>query len=194
MYVALGTGGNAQTFRGLASLVVGKSATAEYASASLWRLTGATPTLIATVGAPQAIAHDSAQQLRSFFSNSTGLTPRISDLLDLTPRRVGYLVTSPGKTPAYTIYTETYLPKNRTAKIANDQAFSDLNYALYLGNKVDDAKLLASSGGHGLTGHLETAPAAFGNTTILVAVSTVRSSAARCCCDCRGCSPRSASC
>ncbi|HEY1740977.1 MAG TPA: SpoIIE family protein phosphatase [Acidimicrobiia bacterium] len=172
VYVALGTGGNAATFRGLASLVVGSSATAEYASASLWRLTGGTPTEIATVGAQQAIAHDTPAQLRVFFSHSTGLTPRISDLLDATPRRVGYLVTSPGNTPAYAIYAETNLPKNRTAKISSDQAFSDLNYALYLGKKVDDAKLIASSAGHGLTGHLETAPTAFGNTTILVAVST----------------------
>jgi serine phosphatase RsbU (regulator of sigma subunit) len=170
VFVALGTNGNVPTFQGLAGIVTGTKPTDPYISASLWRLTGGTPTRVTSVGAEQQLAHFSPAQLRAFFAKPKPLTLAITDLLNTTPRRLGYVITSPGN--AYGIYTEALVPKGRKARIGGDQAFNDLDYAFYLGNKVDDAKMLASSTGRGVTGHHEVAHAKFGDTSILIAVWT----------------------
>ncbi len=67
------------------------------------------------------------------------------DLLQSHPRRLGYAVASPNRD--FIVYAEASLPRARTARIASDSAFSDLDYALYLGQKVDPANIIASSVG-----------------------------------------------
>ncbi len=69
-------------------------------------------------------------------------------------------------------YVEAALPKNRRARIASDSAFSDLDYALYLGSRQTPSHLIASSSGHGLRGQrTATEVVPFGDSQILLIVS-----------------------
>jgi hypothetical protein len=65
-------------------------------------------------------------------------------LLDAPQPRLGYAFTSMRPT-RYVAYAESALPKNRTAVIQKNSAFSDLGYALYLGSSERSADLLAAS-------------------------------------------------
>ncbi len=164
--VARATDGDAGAFR---SLMTSTSARA-FVSASLWRIDRNPPEPLVVVGNQPLLVREPASRIAALFAKSNDKALTINDLLDRTPRRVGYAMTSPGERPRYAVYTETQLPKNRQASIATNSAFSDLGYALYLGTKPNDAKLLASDTGHELSGDTASAVAAFGDSSVLVVV------------------------
>jgi serine phosphatase RsbU (regulator of sigma subunit) len=97
------------------------------------------------------------------------LGPQMSliDMLDGPNRRLGYAMPSPDR--AYLAYAETQLPRDRQSRVGRDEAFSDLDYALYLGDTRTPDKLLASStGGEGLSGRTAQEAVPFGNQQLLI--------------------------
>ncbi len=115
-----------------------------YVSASLWDLSTLDPTLEVSLGKQPLLAGDGTQAQRAFLTRALGAKTFLTrDMLQRTPRRIGYALASPNK--KYVVYAEQNLPRARRARIDQDTAFADLDYALYLGPKIDPARLIASS-------------------------------------------------
>lgn len=120
-----------------------------FVSASLWRLGNDGPQRITSVGAKPLLSEATPAARRSFLQRAAASkTLLVRDMLQQSPRRLGYTMRSPDG--QYVAYAEAALPKDRRARIAKDSAFADLDYALYLGPKINPDRLLASSvGGDG---------------------------------------------
>jgi serine phosphatase RsbU (regulator of sigma subunit) len=92
----------------------------------------------------------------------------VHDMLESPKRRLGYAV-SVAEQPRYIVYAEVELPQDRRARIDQNSAFADFDYALYLGDTPDVRKLLASStGGDELTGRSAAEVAPFADTHLLL--------------------------
>ncbi len=117
-----------------------------FVSASLWHVGDADPQPITFVGAKPLLARATPAARREFLQRAaTSDILLVRDMLQQSPRRLGYAAHSPAGD--YVAYGEAALPRDRRARIDKDSAFADLDYALYLGPKIDPARLLASSVG-----------------------------------------------
>ncbi len=115
----------------------------QFVSVSLWRLGGQLQPL-AVVGAAPALAASPART-ESFFQHAAG-SGQLSVIgpLSSAPPRLGYAFTSPGLTGRYVAYAESALPANRRSRYASNSAFTDLDYALYLGHTENNTNLLVT--------------------------------------------------
>lgn len=69
-------------------------------------------------------------------------------MIGLTPPtllRLGYAFTTAGAGNRYAAYGESAVPGNRRSRLERNSAFSDLDYALYLGNSRLPGNLLVTS-------------------------------------------------
>ena len=140
-----------------------------YISASIWAVDGdIQPVMV--VGEQPKLALQSPAKIRDFLTRSATTTSlNVIGLLDGDKPRLGYAFTSLRQPPHFVAYAEAFLPPNRTSVTPNDSAFADLDYAVYLDDKVDAANLLVAS-----TSHLPLAsPAAtevvpFGDTQLML--------------------------
>ena len=141
------TGGRPGAFEAVVGPVV--KTKVPFVSASLWQPGAADPQPITHVGAKPLLARAAPAEKRSFLQRAaTSKTLLVRDMLQQSPRRLGYAMSSTHG--QYVAYGEATLPKDRRARIAKDSAFADLDYALYLGPKINPDRLLASSvGGDG---------------------------------------------
>jgi anti-sigma regulatory factor (Ser/Thr protein kinase) len=167
--VAAETDADGMVFRQLMTPLVGQGG--RFVSASIWPLGTADPAPTVAVGRTPLLAADPAAARRVFL---TAAAPRttisIRDFLDRSDRRLGYAYAIPGARSV--AYVETALPRNRTARIASDSAFSDLDYALYLGTRPVSSHLLAASAGEGLHDRRTASDSVpFGDSHILLVVS-----------------------
>jgi serine phosphatase RsbU (regulator of sigma subunit) len=146
--LAVATNGSAQEFRAFMAPYVGHGH--QFASASLWRLDGPRPRQIALVGSaqvvgsqPRAAAELLARAPHPGVLNLIGLlgSPRPGLGFELT-------VTAPSRTRRFGVYAENPLPANRRSAIERNSAFSDLDYALYLGHSQRSADLLVTNVKH----------------------------------------------
>jgi serine phosphatase RsbU (regulator of sigma subunit) len=169
--LAEATSGNALDFQQFWSPIV--AAGRPFSSVSLWPVGSAQPRPFVVVGDQPELAAQPASAITQFFTSAIGKpTFAVENLLSAPDRRLGYALTAPTPSARYIVYGENALPKNRTARIASNSAFSDLNYALYLGNQVDSNQLLASStGGTVLRGRQASAVVPYGNTQLLLVLS-----------------------
>jgi serine phosphatase RsbU (regulator of sigma subunit) len=101
-------------------------------------------------------------------------TPQLGvvGLLSRPDPRLGYAYTTPQSSSRYAAYAESRLPADRRSRVANNSAFSDLDYAVYLGRSQRSQDLLVTSlthlpvqGDHAA----ETVP--FGDTHLTLVVS-----------------------
>ena len=70
------------------------------------------------------------------------------------------------------VYGERTLARNRKATVAKDSAFSDLDYALFVGARPVPAQLIASStGGARLAGRTGSMAVPFGDTKLLIVIA-----------------------
>jgi serine phosphatase RsbU (regulator of sigma subunit) len=69
-------------------------------------------------------------------------------MLNRPQPRLGYAFVAPGAGVRYAVYAESAIPANRRLRIETNSAFSDLNYALYLGTTQRPANLVATSLSH----------------------------------------------
>ena len=59
--------------------------------------------------------------------------------------RLVFALTVPGTKGRYAVYAEHTIPADRQASVASNSAFSDLNYAIYLGSSTNPSDLLTTS-------------------------------------------------
>jgi serine phosphatase RsbU (regulator of sigma subunit) len=136
------TKGDPAKFRALMEPEAG--AGRQFASASLWRLgkRGAT-TPVAVVGSAPNLSSREARRLFAPGAQTGRL--KVVDLLHSAHPSIGYEFSTPGVGHAFAVYAETLLPKSRRSRLESNSAFSDLDYAVYLGRSRRSANLLVTS-------------------------------------------------
>jgi serine phosphatase RsbU (regulator of sigma subunit) len=137
------TDGSPEKFRAFMTPYVGPGRA--FASASLWRLGGAQLAPTASVGATPALASLPAQA-RPFFARAAR-TPllAVTGIFGSASPRLGFAFVAPGVKHGFAAYAESPLPTGRRTPITSGAAFSDLDFALYLGHARRPANLLATS-------------------------------------------------
>jgi serine phosphatase RsbU (regulator of sigma subunit) len=83
---------------------------------------------------------------RSFFAHARkSSTLNVIGVFGSPQPSLGYEFSTPGSTRGYAVYAETPLPTSRRSKLESNTAFSDLNYALYLGRSQRTGDALVTS-------------------------------------------------
>jgi serine phosphatase RsbU (regulator of sigma subunit)/anti-sigma regulatory factor (Ser/Thr protein kinase) len=166
--VAAATGGSAAAFDDVVR--PGIALGSPFDAVSLWRLGADGPQPITGAGARRPMPAARMEAVAARAVRATGFV--VVDLLAATPRRLGYALAWPQPHPRYLVYGERSLPRTRRAKVARDSAFSDLDYALFVGRRAQPGELVASStGGARLTGRTGAVTVRFGDTRLLLVVS-----------------------
>jgi serine phosphatase RsbU (regulator of sigma subunit) len=146
----------------------------QFLSASLWQISPGPPKPLVLVGATPAIETDG--RAATFFA---GLRPSallsVSGVLGGANPRLGFAVLPPGVGAITAVYAEIGLPSHKKAATPNNSAFSDLNFALYLGRTTAASSLLETTGLQ--TGYKATATVPFGDSAITL-VGTARTTLA----------------
>jgi serine phosphatase RsbU (regulator of sigma subunit) len=137
------TGGSPQRFRAFMAPYIGPGRA--FASASLWPLGTAhlAPTVV--VGAAPALASLPAQAGQVFDRAAKTPLLAVTGIFGSASPRLGFAFVAPGVKHGFAAYAESPLPKSRRTPITSGAAFSDLDFALYLGNSRSPTNLLATS-------------------------------------------------
>jgi serine phosphatase RsbU (regulator of sigma subunit) len=127
------------------SLMASLTKGSPFVSASVWPAHARDPRPLVVVGANPDLAGRPEPEIRTFLEQTTGKSVvSVLDLLGASPRRLGYAF-AVGRGAKYVVYAEAALPQNRRANVDSNVAFSDLDYAIYLGSTENPGRLLASS-------------------------------------------------
>jgi serine phosphatase RsbU (regulator of sigma subunit) len=137
------TGGNAQKFRVFMAPYAGRGR--QFASASLWPLHAAKPAPTVVVGTRPVLASLPKQAHSLFARAEHSRLLNITGILGSAHPSLGFEFSTPGVKHGFAVYVENPLPKNRRSALAGNSAFSDLNYALYLGRSHSPKNLLVTS-------------------------------------------------
>jgi serine phosphatase RsbU (regulator of sigma subunit) len=164
------TGGDPQRFRAFMSSYVGPGR--QFTSASLWPLGTSilAPSLV--MGSAPALA-SSRQRARALFTRAahTKLLD-VTGVLDTANASLGYEYSTPGLKRGFAVYAESPLPKDRRSRLSSDSAFSDLNYALYLGHSHRYGDLLVTNMRHfPVTGRQASDVVPFGDSAFTVVIT-----------------------
>jgi serine phosphatase RsbU (regulator of sigma subunit) len=156
--VAEATDGNVAKFTALMAPDVGTGR--PFVGASLWSVDGPSSHLVASVGQPLVLSQHPAQILPLFDGARSGLA--VTGIL-APARRLGYAYGSPGSS-GFVAYAETSLPAGHRVTIPKNSAFSELNFALYLGASANPSALLEATVAQlPITGETAAASVPFGN-------------------------------
>lgn len=137
------TGGNARRFRAFMAPYVGPGR--QFASVSLWPLGVSKLAPTAVVGTTPILA-SLPEKARAFFAHAErSRLLNITVILGSASPSLGYEFSTPGIKHGFAVYAESPLPKDRRSKLESNSAFSDLNYALYLGHSRHAKDLLVTS-------------------------------------------------
>jgi serine phosphatase RsbU (regulator of sigma subunit) len=124
------TGGNVEEFSTFMSSYVRPGGL--FVSASLWESEGSSLRPVASVGVPPGLDPASVQA-QAFVRSALHRTTFVVTSIRLGGQeRIGYADANPG-TPEFVVYAERAIPANRQVPVESDSAFSDLDYATYLG-------------------------------------------------------------
>ena len=137
------TDGNPQRFRAFMAPYVGPGR--QFTSVSLWRL-GGSPLAPSTVLGSAPLLASMPQRAQRFLVHST--RPGVLNLTSFlnSPRpALGFDFRAPGSPHGFVVYAEDPLPASRRSKLEKNTAFSDLNYALYLGRTERTSDMLVTS-------------------------------------------------
>ncbi len=138
LQVASATGGGVQHFEQFGASNVG--AGRPFASATLWKRVGSSWIPLASVG-EQPLLSPASAEVRALLDKSVGNpTFVVQSIHGQGAQRISYTIAS-GKDPSLAIYAERAIPANREVPVENGSAFSDLNYATYLGPNTNLAAL-----------------------------------------------------
>jgi serine phosphatase RsbU (regulator of sigma subunit) len=146
--LAIATNGNAQKFRAFMTPYVGHGR--QFASASLWRLEASRPRQAALVGMAQVAGSQPRTAAELFARAQHAGVLNVIGLLGAPRPGLGFefTVSAPSRTRRFAVYAENPLPANRRSAIERNSAFSDLNYALYLGHSHRSTDLLVTNVKH----------------------------------------------
>ncbi len=142
-----------------------------FVGASLWRSGSAEP--IVSIGLPAALALRAPEEITDVIDRALedpGLT--VIDLLDEDPPRLAYATSASVSERSYVVYAAQTLPEDRTAVRPDAAAFSELDYAVYLGDDEHARALLFSSTPDlPLTGRRAEIDAPFGDSNLHVVLT-----------------------
>ena len=144
--LAAATNGNAQKFGRFIAPFVGPRK--QFVSVSLWPLgTGASGPLT-VLGSGSDIAATPRQRTALFARAAHTDKLAVLGLLRSRAPRLGYAVAAGAPTPRFAVYGESALPADRHSRLQSNTAFSDLNYAIYLGRSLSPSQLLVTNFTH----------------------------------------------
>jgi serine phosphatase RsbU (regulator of sigma subunit) len=132
------TGSDTQQFDKFASTLVGPGL--PFVSVVLWQSTGGTWRPVSVVGVKPLMAPGSTQAVSFITRASKSPTFVVTPVPTRNPRRVGYAIANP-KNPTIAIYAERAIPADRVVPFEKGSAFSDLNFATYLGSATTPSAL-----------------------------------------------------
>ena len=135
-----------------------------FAAASLWRVDGGAPQAIASVGtfSPTTTVHAQMTQIEQSRAKHTLAVGGIP--AGYITRITYALVDSSG---TYAIYAERPIAANRRVPVENNSAFSELNFATYLGPTTSNADIATTDVSRlPLRGHVVTETIPFGDSVI----------------------------
>lgn len=157
------------------SLMAPLAAGRPFVSVSVWPADASDPRPLIVEGAPPELAGRPEAQIRTFLAHSINKkTVSVLDLLAAPNRRLGYAY-SVGPSAKYVVYAESSLPQNQRASVDSNSAFSDLDYAIYVGTNDDSAHLLATSKvDPRFTGRTASDSVPFGDTTLRIVMTPRR--------------------
>ncbi len=141
--LANATDGDAQKFRAFMAPYVGPGR--QFTSVSLWPLGAAHLAPSTVLGKTPALA-SMPERAEEFFAHST--RPGVLNLtgfLNSPHPALGFDFSASGRAHGFAVYAENPLPANRRSKLEKNSAFSDLNYALYLGHSKRTSDVLVTS-------------------------------------------------
>jgi len=166
------TNGNVKKFRSFIAPYVGQRPGQPFVSVSLWRLSdlSAGPKVIDGL-----LPELSPAAAVSFLTASTH-TPQlgVTGLLAAPLPRIGYEYNTPAS-GRYVAYGESAVPKNRTVAASTNTAFSDLNFAIYLGTRPTHQSLLVASVPHlPVPGQTASVVVPFGSSALTLVMSPRR--------------------
>jgi serine phosphatase RsbU (regulator of sigma subunit) len=168
------TNGDPEKFRAFMAPYVGPGR--QFISVSLWPLgTGRlAPTVVA--GSPPVLA-SRPSQARAFFAKAQRTRVlSVAGILGPEARILGYELNASGGGSGFSVYAESGLPRDRRSRRAGTAAFSDLNYAIYLGHSRRPSELLATNIPHfPIHGRQATNVVPFGNSALSLVVTPNRS-------------------
>ncbi len=163
------TNGNVQKFRSFASSYIG-SGQGRFLTLSLWKAGATSRGPIATLGGPPALSASPAGA-HAFLARA--VTSPMLSIIGLEPpslTRLGYAY--PTATRRFVVYGERALPADRRSRLQSNSAFTELDYAVYLGPAVRAGNLLVTSVTHPpLRGETATTKVTFGNNVLTLVVS-----------------------
>ena len=173
LQIAEATGGDARSFDRVISAYVGPTRT--FISASLWKGDESSVQPVTSLGAPPELIPTSgkAQEFVARAQHSASFI--VTNIRGDGQQRVGYAVGDP-KNPAYAVYAERAIPANREVPAESNSAFSELNYATYIGRATDASDLTTTDvpvSQLPLAGTTSREAIPFGDTTVTL-VTTAR--------------------
>ncbi len=170
--LAEATHGDSSAFSGLMKPLTNGT---PYVSASLWPADSPDPRPLLVVGAQPELARRSGSEISSFLTRTrTAQSVTIVDLLGDSTRRLGFGFAS-GATPHYIVYAESNRPANRRSTVDSNTAFSDLDYAIYLGSRAEASHLLAASiADPNFSGRTASGSVKFGDSKLLIVMTPRR--------------------
>ncbi len=143
--IADATGGDPGKFSAYMSPHVGPAGV--YASVTLVAV-GPPARAVTVLGKPPYVTVSSGQFARTLAASERSGTPGVIGILGTADRRVGYVDAAPGS--SFAVYAETALPPEEHFTVAPTDAFSDLDFAIYLGHVPATSQLLGASSLSGL--------------------------------------------
>ncbi len=164
------TQGDPRKFRAFMSSYVGVGR--QFISASLWPLGAFKPAPAVVVGRTPALV-SLPERTRDLFARAkhTRLL-NVTGILGSVPASLGYEFSTPGVKRGFAVYAESLLPTDRRSRLSGDSAFSDLNYALYLGRSRDPGDLLVTNMQHfPVKGRQASDVVPFGDSTFTLVVT-----------------------
>jgi serine phosphatase RsbU (regulator of sigma subunit) len=166
------TGGDVRKFKQFIRPYVGSGAAYPFVTVSLWDSRAPARGPIAVVGQHPTL--DVSSRYGHAFLQRISRTPRLA-VIGLTPpnlMRLGYAYTTPSFGTHFVAYGESQLPADRHSRLQSNAAFSDLDYALYLGHNEQTSSLLVTSLSHlPVQGRRGTTSIPFGDTALTLVVA-----------------------
>jgi serine phosphatase RsbU (regulator of sigma subunit) len=169
--LANATGGSAQKFRAFMAPYVGKGR--QFTSVSLWPLGASHPAPAAVLGARPLLLSEPARARKLFGASSKPGVLNVSGIFGLPSKpSLGFEFHAPGSRRAFAVYAENPLPANRRSTLERNAAFSDLDYALYLGRSKSPKDLLVTSERKlPITGRRASGRVAFGSAVFTLVIA-----------------------
>ncbi len=135
------TGGSLQQFNQFASTYAGPKK--PFAAAVLWKFSGGAWQPVSLVGDKPLMAPYSQEAVSFIEKAKKSSVFVVAPVPANRPNRIAYALIDPTN-PTIAIYAERAIPANRVVPVENGSAFSDLNFATYLGPKTNLASLATS--------------------------------------------------